>query len=309
METTSYRIRWGQRPKSPELAESDSGIEGLGGTDAHPQRRVVSGAFTLTIPRQHGAWSVLISSLVLGTAVGGEFGVEGQLLLASAICGFLGRHAGGVYLKLTGTDRRRNKVLGWAAGFTATSLTLGLLLITRYDRWFLLPLGFIVLLFVVMVMLYERRGKDRTTSGELLAIVGLSLAAPAAAYCATGAVAMHILGLWALSAIFFGGSVFHVRHVVRNRREGAGPLAQRLRAGVPSISYHLAGLAAAFCLSATRVLPTLAPLALAPVTTKALWAVARRRQAPVSIRRVGYSELAHTLAFALLTVLAFRASP
>ncbi len=260
------------------------------------------------IPRQHGAWSVLISCLVLGMAIGGRLGAESVLLMVSVIAGFFAQHTASLYLRLLKKiDKRRKKVLAWAIGYSSLFLSVGALLIIWYDLWFLLLLGFLALLFIATTLILRQKRKEFTTAGELVEILGLSLVAPAAEYSTTGVFSTQTVGLWMICTFFFGGSVFHVRYLVRKQTETAGPLLVRFRAGLPSIVYHLIVFATSVGLSTIMgILPSLAPIALLPVTFKALWAVGRRYEAALSIRRIGYVELIHTLIFMFLAVWAFH---
>jgi hypothetical protein len=269
-----------------------------------PKHEARSG-FALTVPRQHGAWSMLLAGFVLGLASGNRFGAEGLLLLVAVFFGFCARHAAGLFLRPARSNRRTH-VLLWAIGYASVALFAGAWLVVGYHRWLLLPLGGVALVLAGASVILEQRRQDRTTVGELVGVLGLSVVLPAAAYAATGVFGATTAGLWALGAFFFGGSVFHVRYLVRHRRESGGPLASRWRAGGLAVAYHLAALAASIGLSAVDALPPLAPLALLPVAVKSLWAVGRRREGEINIRHIGYVELAHTLIFLAIAILAFH---
>ncbi len=260
------------------------------------------------IPKQHGAWAVLISCFVLGMAIGGNLGVETVLLLVSVIAGFLAQHTADLYLRLfKKTDRLRKKVLAWGIGYSSVFISAGALLIIWYDLWFLLLLGFLALFFITTTLILRQKRKAFTTAGELVEMIGLSLVAPVAEYSTTGVFSTQTVGLWVICTFFFGGSVFHVRYLVRKHTETSGPLLVRFSAGLPSIVYHLIVFAASVGLSTIMgILPSFAPIALLPVTFKALWTVGRRYEAALPIRRIGYFELTHTLIFVFLAVLAFQ---
>lgn len=83
--------------------------------------------FRLVLPRQHGAWSVLVASFVLGVAALGRLVPEG-LLLAMILCGFISHHAAGKYLMLPDADERRPIVMTWAIGFATCAVGFAFLL-------------------------------------------------------------------------------------------------------------------------------------------------------------------------------------
>jgi hypothetical protein len=241
-------------------------------------------------------------------AIGGNLGGETVLVLVSVIAGFLAQHTASLYLRLLKKiDKLRKKVLTWAIGYSSVFISAGALLIIWYDLWFLLLLGFLALLFIATTLILRQKRKEFTTAGELVEILGLSLVAPVAEYSATGVFSTQTVGLWVICTFFFGGSVFHVRYLVRKHTETSGPLLVRLRAGLPSIVYHLIVFAASVGLGTIMgILPSFTPIALLPVTFKALWAVGRRYEEALPIRRIGYVELIHTLIFVFLAILAFH---
>ncbi|MFQ5910577.1 MAG: hypothetical protein ACE5IJ_07660, partial [Thermoplasmata archaeon] len=70
--------------------------------------------------------------------------------------------------------------------------------------------------------------------------------------------------------------------------------------------YHLSILAASFVLGPVAGLfPYLAPIALLPVTSKALLSVGLRVKKASPIRLIGYTEVIHTLVFMALAGAAF----
>lgn len=261
--------------------------------------------WALTWPRQHGAWSILAAGFLLGMA-DQEWNLPSLLGLATVLGGFLARHTMALCLRPARSPSLRSSLLPWAIGYTALASLLGGLLVVGFHRWLLLLWGAPALLLAALSVILERGRRDRTTAGELVGVLGLSLVIPAAAYTSSGILSVQTLGLWALGAIFFGGSVFHVRYLVRRRREACQDWYSRLRAGWPSLACHLVGLAVAWGLSSLRALPSLAPLALLPVTAKVLWTVGRRQAERIHIQRIGFTELAHTLLFVALAILSFH---
>jgi hypothetical protein len=151
------------------------------------------------------------------------------------------------------------------------------------------------------------RREEMTVGGELLGIAGLALGAPVMYYVAAGAPGVQMLGLWLLSFLYFGGSVFYVKMKVRIHTRQAPPagLLARLYAGRATLVYHIFTLALTLALVTTALVPPLAPLAYIPVTCKAFQGALVWRRS-VNIKRIGMIELAHSLIFALLIVLAYH---
>ena len=82
-------------------------------------------------------------------------------------------------------------------------------------------------------------------------------------------------------------------------------MSERLRAGFVSLTFHLSALLAAVVLSKFKVIPLFAPLALVPVTLKALWPIIRRNRNPLPVKLIGRLELINTLVFSVITVVVF----
>ena len=265
-------------------------------------------ALAMTLPRQHGAWSILLACFVIGTLVGNTLNLRVPLVFFAVIFGFLARHGVGVYSRAPRTDDRKNRVLIWTSIYSLVVLTAGGLLVIVHELWQLLPLGLIIFAFGFATLVLSQRRMETTAGGELVGILGLTLVAPAAEYVASGLFSSQTVGLWILCAFFFCGSVFHVRYLVRRRAESVGPLSVRLKAGWPSVVYHLVVLCISVVLGSAGMIPLLSPVALLPAALKAWVAVGRRVRTPLPVRWIGVIEVLCTIAFLVLVVFVFRMS-
>lgn len=260
------------------------------------------------VPRQHGAWAMLLSGLVLGTAVADGWRLDALLLLGALVAAFWARHAAGLFLRLPSGDGRRQKALAWSLAAAAVFVAIGLFLSTAGGCRALPAFAVVAAVPAVVSLLIERRRQEFSVVGELVGVAGLSLAVPAAEYVGAGAFTDRTVGLWLLAVAFFVGGVLHVRYLVRRRLDGMGAAGARWRAGWPSAVYHIAVMAGAAALGPAGggLLPGAAPLALLPATARAVWAVARRRPAPLPVRQIGRRELAQGLLFVALAIAAYR---
>jgi CHASE2 domain-containing sensor protein len=263
-------------------------------------------SFSSSIPKQHGAWSILIACFILGTFVGGSFGVNGAVLLVSVIFGYMARHAWNVYLRQTKDKRRKRGALGWSLMYSLISLGGGTYLLFVAGLWDILQFALLALVVGVMTLIFSRQKMEFTAGGEIAGIMGLTLAAPAAELVASGELSAQTVGLYVLCLFFFAGSVYHVRYLVRSKKATQGPAEERLKHGLPSIIYHV--LILAIVVLGSTVLqwfPPLAPVALIPVVMKALWTVGHRYVKPLQVRQIGYREVAHTVIFVVIAGLAY----
>ncbi|MDO8748408.1 MAG: YwiC-like family protein [Candidatus Omnitrophota bacterium] len=267
--------------------------------------RQPQGAFFAVVPKQHGAWTVLVASFIIGFSVGARFSLEVILLLVSVIAAFLGRGALGRYLYLSPAERRTQGLSAWIMLYFGLFLLSGAWLMFWYKLWFLGLLGIAGIGLAAFSLSLEKDKRDMTLGGQIINILGLSLIAPAAQYCASGSYSLKTLEVWLVCILFFLGSVFHVRFLLRRRLEAAGELGERLRAGFVSLTFHLSALLAVIVLSKLKVIPLFAPLALVPVTLKALWPIIRRNRNPLPVKLIGRLELIHTLVFLVIMVVVF----
>jgi len=267
--------------------------------------RQPQGAFFAVVPKQHGAWTVLIASFIIGSSVGARFSLEVILLLVSVVAAFLGRGALGMCLSLSPAERRTQGLSAWIMLYSGIFLLSGAWLVLWYKLWLLGLLGIAGMGLAAFSLSLEKGKKDATLYGQIMNILGLSLIAPAAQYCASGSHSLKTLGVWLICIFFFLGSVFHVRFLLRRRLEAGGEFVERLAAGSVSIAFHLSALLAVMVLSKLKVIPLFAPLAFVPVTLKALWPIIRRNRNPLPVKLIGRLELIHTLVFLVITVVVF----
>jgi len=225
------------------------------------------------------------------------------LFAVCVVLGFLAQHTGELWLKFSGSGIKRREIAYFLLAYLSAFFLCGAMLLLKYQLWGLLPLVGLASGLVALSLFLSKVRKARTVLGEIVNVFGLTLVLPAAAYCAAGSYVYPTLGLTLVAAIFFCGSIFHVRYLVRGGRRQTESARERLRAAAPSLAYHVLGLLAAGALAIFRLLPPAAPLALVPVTLKALWATAMPGHGPTPIRTIGYVELAHTIIFVFLAAL------
>jgi hypothetical protein len=275
------------------------------GTDSRPARKAAPAVFTLTLPRQHGAWASLLAAFILGTVAGGRFGPEVLLLLFAVLAAFVGRQAFLVALKLPVDDTRRGDVRIWTAVYVAIFATAALSLVIAWDLRYLLALGAAAFLLLAFTTLLERRGRSFSVVAEAAGFAGLSLAAPAAEYAATGTLSGRTAAVGLLCAAYFLGSLLHVRFVLRTPLATRYTLRGRLQAGAGSATLHLHALGFSAAAVTLGWLPPLVPLAFAPAAYRALRAVFLHRGARAAVRTLGWQEAAHMLVFVVVASTAY----
>lgn len=222
------------------------------------------------MPREHGAWGILLIPFATAVGVSGVWNLPVALLLISILCFYLARTS---FLKQN---------YRWTAILLAGSAACVLPLLIVWKLWWLAAFG------VVAAPLAFRK-TERSALMQLLAVLGLTLTAPAAWYAATGKLDYR---LWLLNVLYFAGGIFYVKMHI------ATAIARKPAGRLPVAIYYaaLAGLAAWWW-------PV--GLAFVPVIVRAF--VGAARVSPVlRIKRLGWTEVAHSLVFALLLVILWR---
>lgn len=265
---------------------------------------------SLRMPPEHGAWGILAVPFICAAvvAVGSAQRAAVLPLTLAALCalgafllrGSLEGHGDWHALRMP-----VHIVLASVCAATATAL------VFSYQRYELAALGGLgVLLYLAqwaLVRAHSRENEKRSLAAELLGVVLLTLSAPAATIASNGGLDSVGARVWLLNLLFFLGGVLYVKYRVR------GVLAHRTFAGVPDrlafawpvFLYHL--LLVVFLVSAAWLdsIPALVLAAFAPAVLRAhglLFHLGRR----FPIKRLGWTEVAHSIVFAVLLILAAR---
>lgn len=302
-------------------------VRGDGRPTAARWPRRLAGA--LLLPREHGAWAMLLMPCLVGTAAAGWGGWPSLLLLTSVLLLFSSSRSLELLLQhrpfspssTTGAGQRAaltadpasriEAASGWRQALLRLALYLGVggtagaILLLLYHRWALLAIGGLALAVLAGQMLLRGRRLDRFWAVRLLSIAALSATGPAAYYTATGVLDRHALAIWILVFLYLGSSVFYVRlfYPASTRQSNWAARHVRLRAERHMLGYLAATLLSVVTFAAAGLLPYLAPAAFVPLVGKVAWARFRRGDRP-SLKRIGLMEIGHTMLFALLAVAA-----
>jgi hypothetical protein len=271
-----------------------------------PQGRLRS----LVFPREHGAWGILLVPLVTGAWIGlttGRGFFPLILFITASLALFCLRTPAEIWLETSPlrpqTPAERHAVLVSIFAYAAiAAIALGLLL-GRERATGLLLLGAVVgVLFVAQALLKKLRRQTRMAA-QLLGSLGLTSTAAGAYYVVTGRFDATALILWGANWLFAANQIHFVQLRIHSAR-ASGP-ADKLARGKGFLAGEM--ITAGLLLAAWRTggLPGAAALAFAPALLRGLfWFL--RRPAPLEIYRLGYSELAHALAFGVLLILGFH---
>jgi hypothetical protein len=230
---------------------------------------VSTGAVKPPMPREHGAWGILLIPFATAVGVAGIWNAAVTLLLASVVCFYIARTS---WLK---------KNYWWTAALLAGCAVCAVPLLLVWKLWWLAAFG-----AVAAPLAFRKTG--RSLAMQLLAVAGLTLTAPAAWYVATG---MLDYRLWLLNVLYFAGGVFYVKMHV------ATAMARKPAGRWPVVIYYGA-------LTGVFVWWP-AGLAFVPAIVRAFVGVALLSPT-LRIKRLGWTEVAHSIVFAVVLIALIR---
>ncbi|MDO5627424.1 MAG: YwiC-like family protein [Mobilicoccus sp.] len=289
------------------MAATDAGTKPRGGAGAPASRR--RGGSRGWVPRQHGAWAMLVVPFVVGAVHGGPAWPQGALLI-SWIVGYMGFAAAGLWLKAR--PNRRAPYRAPILVYGSISLLAGLILVAARPSMALWALVFAP--FAAVSLLYSARREERALTNDVVTIIAACLIAPVAAHAgALGAplardplAVVHLLtgdtvlvGMTLALATYFVGTSLYVKTLIRERTSRAYKWA--------SIGYH--ALATLLWALVPVLLPGVVPGAAHAlltgffvVTTVRAAVLAGHRVRPM---HVGLGEIVLSTALALILLLAW----
>ena len=254
------------------------------------------------LPREHGAWAMLYVPMAVGALVAGEVSWRVALIVLAQTFVFIAREPLLIWWRARRRGQKRGDAWRALAAYLALAAVSAAPLIFVSRLFWLLPLGLVATAFLAVNAEQAARREDRTLAGELMAIAGLTLTAPATYYAGGGLVDGVAVWLWAFCALYFASSVFYVklRVAALNRRKG-----QERRAISRCAVYHTLLLAALLALASSTSLDIFVFLAFAPVLARSFWSLARP-SGELNLRRIGVAEIVYSLFFLAFITLTFR---
>ena len=273
-------------------------------TSAQKERRRA-----LVVPREHGAWGMLLVPLVTGAVIGLEENgsVTSVLLLTTAVLALFWLRTPAESWLGTGTvqaqtpheRRHAAKFIALSASIAALSL-IALLWQGRNRQLFLLG-GVAAVAFTGQFYL-KKLGRSTRMISEFVGAAVLTVTAPAAYCAATGRLDSQAWFLWVLNWMFAANQVHFVWLTIRGAR--ASGWSEKFRVGWRFLvgQFVLAGVL--IVTSHYRWLPALVLAAFLPALFRGCAWFAKPPQ-PIVLRRLGWTEMAHAIAFGTLLITAY----
>jgi hypothetical protein len=258
------------------------------------------------LPAEHGSWSLMLTPFVMGAGVAAvtsspaDWGSVAVCLLAVLML-FLVRQPLALWVRIRrgkASKSRESEALSWSLLLLGIAAVCGdgLALFDRSVVFLLaIPAGLILAATLGMGAWFG----PRQMATELVGVVGLALAAPAAYGAASGKLDFLAGLVWVISALHSVISILYVRLRVDHRHERASTL----QAAVVVVG-HVLSLIAVVAGALVGWVPWLVGVPLALLTLRA--AVVTWRQPPLeNVVRFGFTEMGLALIFAAIVVAAF----
>lgn len=263
----------------------------------------------LWVPREHGAWGMLLVPLATGAAIGSGGTYLPLLWFTTAAVSLFWLRT--PVEALLGTSVMRARTSGerraaWTAttGVGAISMASLAMLFRGGQHQALLPIGAAAgLAFAVQAPL-KRQRKFRAAA-EIIGSIGLTSTAASAYYLVMGKFGSAALTIWAINWLFSAEQIEFVQTRIRGAKLAS--LNERLARGKTYLITAMLVLLAVAALSAGNEAPTLAVIAFIPALIRAaLWFTSKQKA--LDVHRLGWMELGNAITFAALLVTAFRLS-
>jgi YwiC-like protein len=263
----------------------------------------------LIVPREHGAWGLLLVPLFTGVVAGFASGhrIWPLLVFTMAALSLFWLRTPVESLIGTGSLKANTEGERWTAlvasvflAAVATACLIGLMWRGRDLR--LLLLGAAAAFAVVIQTTLQRLGRKARMAAQLVGAIGLTCTAPAAYYIGTGRLDERAFILWAANWIFAGNQIHFVQLRIRTAR--AATFSEKFDRGRFFFLAQPVLLAALIFASRWRVLPPLVIIAFAPALVRGTQWFFRQPES-LDVKKLGWSEMKHGVAFGVLLALAF----
>lgn len=272
--------------------------------NARRQRR-----YALILPREHGAWGLLLVPMITSAGVafqGGGSVFAFVLLLTIALTLFWMRTPVESLLGFSAikaeTDEERREV-AFVAAYLASVAVLALGILLRVGEYPLLwPLAGGAAVALVAQALLKKLGRSFRMLSEIVGTIGLASSGPAAYYVITGKFGATAWILWLANLLFAGNQIHYVQLRIHSAR--AAGTRDKLAQGWPFAIGQVAMALVLVFAGMRGLLPWLALIAFAPLLFRG-YLYFFQKPAPLQVRRLGWTELAQAIVFCFLFVAAF----
>ncbi len=262
-----------------------------------------------SFPKQHGAWAMVILSGLISFFAVWNFNWLAFFLFFAALLVFAAHHNFSQNIK----NLRRKKSLDFnqiAFGMLLTifGVSIGIFVMFRNlpTLWIF---GVIAasLFFVHFLLIYFN--KEMTLFGEIVGVVGLTLTSPMLIYALLEICDERLYGLWFLNIAYFSSAIFYVKLKVRIQptAEKSASFWKKINIGWQVLVHLILTISMILWFILADILPDFSLMAIAPMAGKTVEGIfTMQDKKSLDIRKLGFSELRHSIGFAILVILSYQ---
>lgn len=165
----------------------------------------------LFLPKQHGAWAMLIIPFWLGAAAAGFMWQHIPFFIGWLFL-YLATYPGLLLFK----GKKISFYIKWTIIYFIPALVF--LLIPFWTRPSIFVFGMVMIPFFIISAYYSRKNKDRALANDLSAITVFGIAGLASGYLSYGEINTLSLLAFIASVLFFIGCTFYVKTMIREKK-------------------------------------------------------------------------------------------
>ncbi len=263
----------------------------------------------MVVPREHGAWGMMLVPLATGAVVAARSSVNSAavvILLIAAMSLFWLRTPLESWLGTSPIKAQTDYEFGLlmkaivAIGVVAAG-NVAALLWNGHNRGLLIIGAIAAFAFAVQAGV-KRLGRKGRMPAQIIGAIGLTSTAACAYYVATGRLDRTAIALWLANWLFAADQIHFVQ--VRIHSSRAATFNEKLQPGLGFLVGQIGLIAAIIAACRLGFFPAAIAIAFLPILLRGtLWFV-RGRQ-PLDVHKLGFSELAQALTFGALLCAAF----
>jgi hypothetical protein len=264
---------------------------------------------SMVVPREHGAWGMLLVPLATGAVVALRSGVNNGALmlfilaamslfwLRTPLESWLGTSAIKAH---TAEERSLVMTASIGIGLLAASCVAALLW-NGHNRGLLVIGGIAGIAFAAQAGV-KKLGRKGRMPAQVIGAIGLTSTAAGSYYVSTGRLDHIAVALWFANWLFAGNQIHFVQLRLRSSR--AASLDEKLQAGLPFLAGQVLLLGVLNAANSIGIFSEVVAVAFLPVLLRGIFWFVRGRQ-PFDVHKLGFSELGQALLFGGLLCIAF----
>ena len=262
------------------------------------------------LPREHGAWGMLLVPLVTGAAAGNPRGerIIWILLFAAVALGLFCLRtpveAGLEISALRPQNDAERRLIHYSIYIYASVAGLPLAVLMLWARAYgLLLLGAAAAIAFLLQAVLKQLGRETRMNAQLTGAIALSSTAAGAYYLATGHFGPTAAIIWLANWLFAANQIHFVQLRIHSAR--AMTPGEKFRQGRDFLLHQAFSLLLLGLIWRAGWLPGLILMAFAPLFVRGFaWLLESPR--PLQVRRLGVSELLYAIAFGMIFIVGYH---